>query len=106
MTDEEFDDLMRAVRPRLHRFCARMTGSTIDGEDVLQDTMLKAFSARERGDDVTNFEPWLFRIAHNTSLDLLRSRARSNLVQIDEAVEADPDPEPNPKPSLPASRPS
>ena len=33
------------VRPRLHRYCARMTGSVIDGEDVVQETMLKAMEA-------------------------------------------------------------
>ena len=33
------------MRPQLHRYCARMTGSVIDGEDVLQEALLKAFEA-------------------------------------------------------------
>ena len=42
MSPEEFEDRLTALRPRLHRYCARMTGSTFDGEDVLQDTLVKA----------------------------------------------------------------
>jgi RNA polymerase sigma factor (sigma-70 family) len=64
------------LRPRLHRYCARMTGSVIDGEDVLQDTLVKAFSALERNVVVDDLEPWLFRIAHNAAQDYLRRRSR------------------------------
>jgi RNA polymerase sigma-70 factor (ECF subfamily) len=94
MTDPEFDDLIRAVRPRLHRFCARMAGSAIDGEDVLQDALLKASSARSRGDQVVSFVPWLFRIAHNASLDFMRRRARQPHVPIDDNYPVEPAPAP------------
>ncbi|WP_199272179.1 RNA polymerase sigma factor [Paraburkholderia acidiphila] len=43
---EDFDTLLGTLRPRLHRYCARMTGSVIDGEDVVQDTLLNAYEAR------------------------------------------------------------
>ena len=76
MNADEFEDRLTALRPRLHRYCARMTGSTVDGEDVVQDTLVKALSAQAEGADVDNLEGWLFRIAHNTSLDLLRRRSR------------------------------
>ena len=36
------DALLVAIRPKLHRYCARMVGSVIDGEDVLQDALIKA----------------------------------------------------------------
>jgi hypothetical protein len=42
---EEFDPQIQEIRPRLHRFCARMIGSAIDAEDVVQDTLAKAFYA-------------------------------------------------------------
>jgi len=45
-----------------------MTGSAVDGEDVLQDTLVKALHARAQGAEVDNLEGWLFRIAHNASL--------------------------------------
>ena len=41
----DLERLMIATRPRLHRYCARMTGSVIDGEDVLQDALIKAVEA-------------------------------------------------------------
>jgi len=93
MSTDEFEDRLIALRPRLHRYCARMTGSAVDGEDVLQDTLVKALGARTTAATVDNFEGWLFRIAHNTSLDLLRRRSRNAVVPLDEDVDAPPVPE-------------
>jgi RNA polymerase sigma-70 factor (ECF subfamily) len=88
MSTDVFEARLTALRPRLHRYCARMTGSTVDGEDVLQDALVKALSARAEGAKVDNLEPWLFRIAHNTSLDFLRRRARNRVVPLTEDFEA------------------
>jgi len=93
MSTDAFEDRLAALRPRLHRYCARMTGSTVDGEDVLQDSIVKALSARAEGVNVDNLEGWLFRIAHNTSLDLLRRRSRNTVVPLTEDFEAAPMPE-------------
>ena len=93
MNADEFEDRLTALRPRLHRYCARMTGSTVDGEDVVQDTLVKAISAQAEGANVENLEGWLFRIAHNTSLDLLRRRSRNTVVPLIEDFEAAPMPE-------------
>jgi RNA polymerase sigma-70 factor (ECF subfamily) len=85
-TDREaFDRLLGDLRPKLHRYCARMTGSVIDGEDVMQDALIKAIEAFDA--TVTNPEAWLFRIAHNAALDHLRQRARQQSRHADE----DPD---------------
>jgi RNA polymerase sigma-70 factor (ECF subfamily) len=84
------------VRPELHRYCARMMGSVIDGEDVVQDTLVRAFSALQDLDETTPLRPWLFRIAHNRALDLLRGRLVHNEEPIDAAENvadsASPDP--------------
>jgi len=64
------------LRPEIHRYLSRMTGSVIDGEDVLQMAFMKAFEALERGDEVRELRPWMFRIAHNAALDYLRARKR------------------------------
>jgi RNA polymerase sigma factor (sigma-70 family) len=93
MSMDEFEDRLTALRPRLHRYCARMTGSTVDGEDVLHDTLVKALGARAEGVRVDNLEGWLFRIAHNASLDLLRRGARSTVVPLSDEFEAEPMPE-------------
>ena len=42
-----FIESIADLRPRMHRYCARMTGSAVDGEDVVQEAMLKAFTAWE-----------------------------------------------------------
>jgi RNA polymerase sigma factor (sigma-70 family) len=87
---DEFEDRLKAIRPRLHRYCARMTGSAVDGEDVLQDTLVKALRALADGTEVDNLEGWLLRIAHHTSLDFLRGRSRNKIVPLTEDAEAAP----------------
>ena len=67
--------LAEELRPELHRHCSRLMGSVIDGEDVVQDTLAKALDAVEEIRDVRALRAWLFRVAHNRALDLLRSRA-------------------------------
>lgn len=93
MNTDQFEDRLNTLRPRLHRYCARMTGSAVHGEDVLQDTLVKALNARAQGVEVDNFEGWLFRIAHNASLDFLRERSRNTVVSLTEDMEAAPIPD-------------
>lgn len=90
---EEFEARLKALRPRLHRYCARMTGSAVNGEDVLQDALVKALHARAQGVEVDSLEAWLFRIAHNASLDFLRERHRNAAVPLTDDFEAAPMPE-------------
>ncbi len=93
MNPAEFEDRLKAFRPRLHRYCARMTGSAVDGEDVLQDALVKALRAQAEGTEVDNFEGWLLRIAHHTSLDFLRAKSRNPIVPLTVDDEAAPIPE-------------
>jgi RNA polymerase sigma-70 factor (ECF subfamily) len=67
---------LAALRPKLHRYCARMTGSIFDGEDAVQDTLLKALESFPGFDALAHPQAWLFRVAHNAVMDLLRARAR------------------------------
>ena len=83
----DIDALLAALRPKLHRYCARMTGSVIDGEDVLQDALIKAMEAFAAASPIGNPEGWLFRIAHNTALDFLRRRNRQAALHSAEEVE-------------------
>jgi RNA polymerase sigma-70 factor (ECF subfamily) len=76
---DRFMELVDALRPELHRYCARMTGSVFDGEDVLQEAFAKAYYALGQMREPPNLRPWLFRIAHNTALDFLRRYERSNV---------------------------
>jgi RNA polymerase sigma-70 factor (ECF subfamily) len=72
----DLQPLLIAMRPKLHRYCARMVGSVIDGEDVLQDALIKAVEAFPSAAPIGNPQGWLFRIAHNAALDFLRRRNR------------------------------
>src|SRR5882757_7310880 len=69
-----FLETITQLRPRLHRYCARMTGSVLDGEDVVQDALFEAYRKLDQFDDRRPLSPWLFRIAHNRCIDLLRRR--------------------------------
>ena len=85
-TSAALEPLLVAMRPRLHRYCARMVGSVIDGEDVLQDALIKAVQAHAAAGNIGNpvignLEGWLFRIAHNTALDFLRRRKRQEALR-------------------------
>ena len=83
----DIDALLVAMRPKLHRYCARMVGSVIDGEDVLQDALIKAVEAFATKGPIGNPEGWLFRIAHNTALDFLRRRNRQEAMRSAEEVD-------------------
>ena len=67
--------LVADVRPDLHRYCARMTGSVASGEDVVQDVLARAYYELSQSKALPPLRPWLFRIAHNRSIDHLRHEA-------------------------------
>src|SRR6266436_477886 len=70
-----FLETITHLRPKLHRYCSRMTGSVFDGEDVVQDALFQAYRKLDTFDDSLPLAPWLFRIAHNRCIDFLRRRA-------------------------------
>ncbi len=93
-----FEQLIGELRPGLHRYCARMTGSPVDGEDVVQEALIKAFAAQASAGALANPRAWLFRIAHNAAIDFLRRRAREPLAGGEEELDMiaapdTPDPE-------------
>jgi RNA polymerase sigma-70 factor, ECF subfamily len=85
------DRLLVDMRPRLHRYCARMVGSVIDGEDVVQDALIKAVESAPAM-PLGNPEGWLFRVAHNTALDFLRRRNRQEALRSGEDIDMIADP--------------
>jgi RNA polymerase sigma-70 factor (ECF subfamily) len=93
----QFLALVNDVRPDLHRYCARMTGSITDGEDVVQDTLARAYYELSELKELPAMLSWLFRIAHNRALDYLRRYERrmgeplevANDIAAGDAVEPD-----------------
>src|SRR6195256_6307365 len=69
-----FLETITQLRPSLHRYCSRMTGSVMDGEDLVQESLFQAYRKLDTFDDERPLAPWLFRIAHNRCIDFLRRR--------------------------------
>ncbi|MCA9643317.1 MAG: sigma-70 family RNA polymerase sigma factor [Polyangiaceae bacterium] len=72
----EFLQDVERLRPRLHRYCTGMTGSALDGEDIVQETLAHAFFRLSTLQDPGALKGWLFRIAHNKCIDFIRARQR------------------------------
>jgi RNA polymerase sigma-70 factor (ECF subfamily) len=81
---KQFVAAASAVRPRLHRFCARRCGSSLDGEDLVQEALAEAFYNLPSLKDAVRFEPWLFRIAYHKCIDFLRRERGRDDVSFDE----------------------
>ena len=69
-----FIETVSHLRSRMHRYCARMTGSVMDGEDVMQEALFEAYQKLEQFDNSRALQPWLFKIVHNRCIDFLRRR--------------------------------
>lgn len=69
-----FLETVSHLRTRLHRYCTRMTGSAMDGEDIMQETLFEAYRKVDQLEDPRALRGWLFRIAHNRCIDFLRNR--------------------------------
>ena len=76
---DQFMALVNDIRPELHRYSSRMTGNVFDGEDVVQETLAKAYYALGQMFEPPNLRPWLFRIAHNTAMDFLKRYERKHV---------------------------
>jgi len=75
------------LRERLHRYCARMTGSALDGEDVMQETLFEIYRKIEKIDDPGALRSWLFRTAHNRCVDFLRNQQTQRRAEANFAVD-------------------
>jgi RNA polymerase sigma-70 factor (ECF subfamily) len=82
-----FEAAALALLDSLYRTALRVTRSPADAEDLVQDTYLKAFRARDRFEDGTNLKAWLFTILHNTARNRARDRARQSIIVDSEVVE-------------------
>lgn len=91
--------MVASIRPELHRYCARLTGSVIEGEDIVQDALARAFYALSLQAEMPELRPWLFRIAHNAALDFLKSHGRKH-TDVRDDVDDLGEPEDAPDPAI------
>jgi RNA polymerase sigma-70 factor (ECF subfamily) len=74
--ESAFAELSRRYRRELHLHCYRMLASFEDAEDLVQETMLRAWQKRETFEGRGSFKGWLYRIATNACLDFLANHER------------------------------
>ena len=84
--DAAFEALYDAYHRRLLAFCQHMLGSREEAEDALQHTFLAAYRALSAGYEVADLKPWLYTIARNRCLSVMRTRRDE--VELDDAVPA------------------
>ena len=84
--DAAFEALYDAYHRRLLAFCQHMLGSREEAEDVLQHTFLAAYRSLRAGYEVVDLKPWLYTIARNRCLSVVRARREE--LELDEAVPA------------------
>lgn len=84
---DAFSALVRRYQDRIYRFILRMSGCREEALDLTQETFLKAYQGLGAWQADAQFRTWLFRIATNTSLDVLRRRKVVFYVPIDESTE-------------------
>jgi RNA polymerase sigma-70 factor (ECF subfamily) len=94
ITPAEFEALVQTIRPELHRYATRMTGSLFDGEDVVQEALVKAYASLSLLTHQTNLRGWLFRITHNKAIDHLRHTSNEPMELLDEYPMAEPPDQP------------
>lgn len=78
--DNRFRVELRSLVPRLRRFGHALTGSTEDGDDLVQDALEKALSRESQFIEGTRLDSWMYKIMQNTWIDQKRSAARQRQV--------------------------
>jgi RNA polymerase sigma factor (sigma-70 family) len=75
-SDDAFATLYGRHHQAIYRYCLGLLRQDADARDALQSSMLAALSSLRASPIEGDFKPWLFRIAHNQSISIIRGRAR------------------------------
>src|SRR5215203_6618502 len=84
--EHAFAAIFRRYHQPLYRFCLAIVGTPEDAQDALQNTMIKVLRALPGEERKIELKPWLYRIAHNESIDLLRRRRENRELSTEQAA--------------------
>ena len=84
--DRAFAAIFRRYHQSLYRFCLAIVGNPEDAQDALQNTMVKVLRALPGEERRIDLKPWLYRIAHNESIDLLRRRRETSQLDVEQVA--------------------
>jgi RNA polymerase sigma factor (sigma-70 family) len=84
--ERAFAAIFRRYHQSLYRFCLAIVGNPEDAQDALQNTMIKVLRALPGEERKIDLKPWLYRIAHNESIDLLRRRRETRELDAEQAA--------------------
>ncbi len=82
---QAFEELVRKYRDLIYNLIYRMVGNREEAEDLVQETFVKAFRSLGTFNEEFAFSTWLYKIASNHTIDLLRKK-RLQLLSLDEPV--------------------
>jgi len=72
--ERAFEAIFRRYHQEIYRYCLAILGNAEDARDALQNTMVKALQALPGEDREIQLRPWLYRVAHNEAVELVRRR--------------------------------
>ncbi len=84
--ERAFAAIFRRYHQPLYRFCLSILGNSEDAQDALQNTMMKVLRALPGEERQIDLKPWLYRIAHNEAIDLLRRRRETRPLDVEHAA--------------------
>src|SRR5689334_21828175 len=76
---QQFASLVEPYRRELRAYCYQLLGSLEDAEDIVQETMLRAWRRLETFEGRSSFRAWLYKIATNACLDVISKASRRGL---------------------------
>jgi RNA polymerase sigma factor (sigma-70 family) len=82
--ERAFAAIFRRYHQSLYRFCLAIVGNPEDAQDALQNTMIKVLRALPGEKRKIELKPWLYRVAHNEAIDLLRRRREPRELDVEE----------------------
>jgi len=78
-----FEAIFRRYHQQLYRYCAAIVGNSADAQDAVQNTMVKVLQALPGEERRVELKPWLYRIAHNEAIEIVRRRPPAEAIDAD-----------------------